>query len=272
MSTASKWFPYPGKQGLVQVFCFPYSGVGASIYRSWMPAAGNGVAFHPMEWPGRETRHGEPCITHFSQLVASSTQAMLEAIKGPFALFGHSLGGLVAYEVARSLQHHDLQPSMVFVSGVRPPHTLPTSSTRGPLSDDELVERLKLLQGTTPEKLAHPEWRELFFPVLKADFGLFDSYQHTEGATLTCPLHAFSAMMDPIAHPQIMQEWQALSTGPFKLHVFTGDHFFIHKHQQALLSQMEAALSVLVCSLGGKSGQELLKARLSVAFPTRPIG
>ncbi len=169
----------PRPQARLRLFCFPYAGGAASLYRTWPQHLPPTIELCAVQLPGRENRIRESPYTNLVDLVAALLPNLLPVLDKPFALFGHSMGALIAYEVARQLQQHRQIPTHLLVSGRRAPvlpepealpHTLP--------SDEAFLRELHRRYHNIPTVLfEETELRALFVPLLRADLTLVETYQ-----------------------------------------------------------------------------------------------
>lgn len=235
--------PRPHPRPALRLFCLPYAGGGAPIFHSWAAALPAGIELCPVQYPGRGSRLAEP--PH--RTIASLAQALLPALRPlldrPFALFGHSMGALLGFELARMLHHEGRSPAQLFVSAHRAPQLPDTEEPLHALPEPELIEQLRKLNGTPPEILAHAELLELMLPVLRADFAACETYAYAPGPPLACPLTAFGGLRDPHVPREALAAWQTQTSGPFALRMFPGDHFFLSSDQQQLLAAIARDLS-----------------------------
>jgi medium-chain acyl-[acyl-carrier-protein] hydrolase len=237
------------------LFCFPYAGGGASIYRDWGRRLPGNIETCPVQLPGRETRFREPAFTRVEPLVEALAQSLRPKLDRPFAFFGHSLGALVAFELSRRLQHcHRLQPIRLFVSGCEAPQTRSPGKSLHALPTAEFREELRRLHGTPTAVLENDELMELMLPTLRADFSLWETYVYAASPPLTCPIIALGGLGDDLVSRKELQAWDELTTGQFRLRMFPGDHFFLNS-AQPLVTRILA--------------QELMEAK-SVPAPTHP--
>jgi medium-chain acyl-[acyl-carrier-protein] hydrolase len=219
----------------VRLFCLPYAGGGASIFRTWREHLPGSVAVCPVNLPGRESRIRERPRTDLEGLVGEIARAMLPHLDRPFALFGHSMGAVLAFEVARRLRGEYMKsPSHLFVSGHRAPQIRGQRQSYD-LPEPEFIQVLHDLNGTVREVLKHPELLELMLPLLRADFELCETYSFTPGPPLDCPLTALGGLFDPDVTQEHLELWRAQTTGPFAARMLPGDHFFIRTEQALLL-------------------------------------
>ncbi len=230
----------------LRLFCFPYAGGAASIYRTWQQHLPAEIEVCAVQLPGRENRIRERPFTDVVPLVGALLPILLPYLDRPFALFGHSMGTLIAYELAQQLQQqHRRIPTHLFVSGRRSPllpdpdvllHTLP--------SDEQFLHELQLRYNNLPTVLFEDkELRELFLPLLRADFTLVETYDNPTPIRLACPLIAFGGREDQRATEAQLCAWQSLTAAEFALHCFPGGHFYLNEQVQPLLATITRYLS-----------------------------
>jgi surfactin synthase thioesterase subunit len=237
------WFltPIRRPQAATQLFCLPYAGGGASAYRRWPVALGADIEVHAVRLPGRESRIGEPPEVDPAALAA----AIAECADRPYALFGHSMGGRLCFEVVRHLRTCGATlPERIYVSACRPPDV----TTKGPLdglsrvSDDELVARL-MANGSLPAQIAaEPDVLDLFLPVLRADFSWLDNYTYLAQPALPVAIVGFAGTHDRAVPADQMPGWQRHTTAGFSLHMLPGDHFFLHERLAELAALIRSDL------------------------------
>ena len=231
--------PNPGAS--LRLFCFPYAGGSAQVYREWgglLPT----VEVCPVQIPGRGARMFEGCHKSLPLLVETLARDLLPHFDRPFAFFGHSMGALVGFELARLLRReHGLSPSHLFVSGRRAPQ-LPAEERRlHALPEPEFMEELRLLNGTPREALEHPELMALMAPILRADFQVCETYEYAPARPLDCSVTAFGGLQDRVTREQL-QGWAEQTGGRFLLRMFPGDHFFINESRPLLLQTLVRGL------------------------------
>ena len=155
----------------------------------------------------------------------------------PFAFFGHSMGALISFEVARRLrQEHRVGPARLFVSGCRAPHLPHRDKPTYDLPDPEFIEELKRLNGTPQEVFDNPELLHLMLPILRADFTLCQTYAYRSEPPLSCPISAFGGIQDDEVGRDGIAAWREQTSDSFSLRMLAGDHFFLHASQRLLLS------------------------------------
>jgi len=232
-----------------RLVCFPYAGAGALAYRSWAEGLPAEVAVLALRPPGRESRLFEPASTTVAALVDEAVAVLDDQLSAPFALFGHSLGALVAFEVARVLcQRGGPRPALVVVAGRRAPQLARLQSTlHAKAPHDEFVAALRELEGTPPEVLANEDLLRLLLPTLRADLAASQSYEYHAEAhpPLDCRLLALSGQSDPLAGSAAMEPWREQTSGSFELQTLPGKHFFLHSSEAVLLRLLSRELSAL---------------------------
>jgi medium-chain acyl-[acyl-carrier-protein] hydrolase len=227
--------PQPRAQARLRLFCFPYAGGNASVFRAW-PAALPEIEVWTVELPGRGDRFNEPAFSQLSPLLQSLRAALRLYLDLPFALFGHSMGALLSYELARHLrQAGEALPWHLFVSGWRAPQLPDRTPPIHQLPEAAFAAALRDYNGTPEAVLQNTELRELLFPTLRADFAIAETYLYTPGTPLPCPISAFGGLQDQTVSREELSAWQDQTEGRFTLRILPGNHFFLNKAQTLLL-------------------------------------
>ena len=245
MPVTTPWLAYlkPNPYARVRLFCFSYAGGSASVYRRWhWPEA---LDVCPVQLPGRETRLMEKPLTRMDKLSALLVGALEPYLDMPFAFFGHSLGAVVSYEVAQRLRmaRADRLPGHLLVSARRAPQILLRQEPLYHLPDEAFKNGLKQLKGTPQAVLENAELMELMLPALRADFELDETYRHrVDDLPLDCPLTAFGGMEDVDVPRVELEAWRDVTRSRFRLKLFRGDHFFLHRESEALSAAIAEAL------------------------------
>ncbi|MET1074474.1 MAG: alpha/beta fold hydrolase [Umezawaea sp.] len=209
----------------VQLVCLPHAGGGASYYRPMATALFPAVEVLAVQYPGRQDRAGEPFVGDFAELVERTHAAVRPSLDRPVALFGHSMGALVAFEVAKRLESDGIAPTALFASSKRPPGMadpeLPHTAT-----DEELIADIAALNGTEERLLDNEDIRQMFLPVLRADLKALEGYR-PDGGPVACPLVALTGDADDRVPIDDAAAWAGHTSGGFDLHVFPGGHFYL---------------------------------------------
>jgi len=229
----------------LNLLCLPYSGASAMVYSRWRRKLPAWLQVRPVELPGRGARLGEEPFTDMQALARKLADEQRLAAAAPYALLGHSLGALLAFELAHELQALGCPPPVaLFACGTAAPtrrEDYDNGNWREPKSDPELKAELHKLGGTPQEVLANDELMSLTLPVLRADFLLCGRYAYRQRPPLRCPLHVLGGESDR-ANAEQLQAWGKETLGPFSLDMFPGGHFFIHEHEDAVLGLLSATL------------------------------
>ena len=239
-----RWFPTARPAGgASRLFCFPHAGAGASSYRDWAARLGPGVDCLPVQLPGRETRIAEPPVEDMDELVAQLAP-VLAAYGGPrAALFGHSMGALIAFTVAHQLRDAGVEPVHLFVSGCPAPQRSRANRRWHELPDGALLDRLAELGGMPEGVLAEPELRALLLPILRADVTLGERYRYQPRPPLSIPITALAGARDTTLEGPLAQ-WAAETTAPFTERIYPGDHFYAPEVLDQVIDEVRAALMV----------------------------
>jgi len=240
----ARWFPSirESEQAKLRLFCFPYAGGGASVFRGWAGRLPEGVAICPVRLPGRETRLGERPFDAMDELLAALRTVIDPYLDKPFAFFGHSLGAVIAFELERLLA---ARCAGLFVAGARAPQSRRDHVPPPPPSDDELIEELRRLDGIPSEILENRELMQLALPALRADTALYRNYVYREELPLHCPIRAYGGLDDERITRGDLEAWGAETTHSFRLEMFPGGHFFLETHQEAFLTALARDLSAV---------------------------
>lgn len=240
-------------QARLRLFCFPYSGGGASAFASWGQSLPASIAVCPVQLPGRESRIAEPPFVSMDALVPCVAEALRPLLNPPYALFGHSLGALVAFEVARYLRALGAPPpANLFVSACRAPHgSFPEPTYE--LPEAEFLGRIRRLKGTPNAVFENPELLELVLPILRADTTIYDTYRFQPGDPIECPITALGGVADDHVSRADLADWSIHTKAAFRLRMFPGDHFFLQSARPQLLRALATDLETILHGPGWSS-------------------
>jgi medium-chain acyl-[acyl-carrier-protein] hydrolase len=217
----------------IQLFCFPYAGGSARVFWDWRNKLPGYVEVCAIELPGRGARLMDPLCTRISTLVDDAIPQILAKRNKPFVLFGHSLGALIAFEIARRLKKGSgIEPLGLIVSGHRAPHLSRTRVPMHVLPESQFLQRLRAYNGTPDEVLQDAGIMEIMLPILRADFTAAETYSFQMQTTLSCPLTAYGGWQDADVGIDELCAWKDHTSGQFILRVFKGDHFFLQKDEE----------------------------------------
>lgn len=237
----SCWLPMRSQSraadpGALPVFCLPHAGGSASAYRPWLGQL-PGAAVLPVQPPGRETRLRDTTFTAMDPLVAELAPIVVdEAAGGPYAVYGHSLGALVAFELVRRIRALGApEPVHLFLSGCAAPDRCANDGPRVlGMSEPEVAEMLRKLGGTPAWLLDDPDMRSMIMPAVRADFSVKETYVHRDEPPLSTPITVLASTADPRAEHSLQGGWRTQTTGGFELHTLAGGHFAVF--EQAALT------------------------------------
>ncbi|GAA1646906.1 thioesterase II family protein [Actinoplanes couchii] len=227
----------------VRLFCFAHAGGGARFFLPWREALGPDVQVCPIVLPGRESRLREEPRTRLGPLVRELSAALAPYLDRPYAFFGHSLGSLLAYETAKQLIVEGRPgPAVLLASGRQAPQQSRQSSLHL-LPTEQFLDHLIALGGTAAGTGLRRRLLESFVPMLRADYGLTETYRTGPEPGLSCPVVAYHGRQDPVATEEQVARWRESTTGPFRLRMFDGDHFYHRDAPAAVTAAIRADLA-----------------------------
>jgi len=240
-------FPKKNENAQLRIFCFPYAGGGASIYSRWELAMPLEVDLCIAQLPGRENRRHENAFRSFSLLINVLSEEITPLLNKPYVLFGHSMGALICFELARKLRETNNElPMHIFLSGLAPPKSVDKSEfSYNIMCDSDVIDLLDRINGTPKEILKDRELLEVFLPVVKADFELLNSYFFVAQNPLECPITSYHGINDNIPISEI-SNWTNQTKKGFKIKIFQGDHFFINSSRDSVLTALRADLRMIL--------------------------
>ena len=210
----------------LRLFCLPHAGSGAAAFYRWKRELA-GIDVCPVLLPGRELRLREPSLEDATELVDSLVEATAQHLDRPFAIFGHSMGALLAYEWALRIQDAGLrQPMCLFVSGREAAHLPFGHRNLNSLKDERFIEELQRRYGGSSAVFEDAELRGVFLPILRSDLRLVEGYRPSAEALLACPIVAFAGREDRSVADAGLEAWSELTQGDFEQRRFDGDHFY----------------------------------------------
>jgi medium-chain acyl-[acyl-carrier-protein] hydrolase len=235
--------PRPGAR--LRLFCFPYAGGGASVYRLWPRGLPSDIEVVGVQPPGRESRWRDEAFRHVEPMADDALTGLEAHLDRPFAFFGHSMGAILAFEVARRLARRGgAMPKHLIVSGRPAPTVAESHPPIHGLPKDEFIDEIRRYSGTPEEVLQNDELMALLEPVLRADFTVSETYEHdSDGPRLSMPLTVIGGTDDPDVPVEALAPWSEQTTGPFREHVIEGGHFFVNEQRDETLTIVARALA-----------------------------
>ncbi|WP_052692082.1 thioesterase II family protein [Teredinibacter purpureus] len=248
-----RWLPRLGDKpnAKVRLYCFSHAGGGASVYYPWNSYFSDAVEVCPVQLPGREERLGEPLIDDFENLIGSLLPIIASSIDRPYAIYGHSLGACIGYEIAKRLYtEYALSPLCYFGGAHRSPckpYYYP--SVRG-LPNAELTKMVTRFNGLPQAFLDSQEMMDLMLPVLRSDLFLCESYRYVPSLPLPSDIIVFSGQFDRNVTADKLSSWKNHSTKEVTFISLDGDHFFLKTHKNNVLEVVQSTCeSLLGCKL-----------------------
>ncbi|MCM2576046.1 thioesterase II family protein [Streptomyces meridianus] len=232
---------HPGRGATARLVCFPHAGGAASFFHPLSARLAPGTEVVAVQYPGRQDRISEQAPTDLATIADLAYAALKKLLSQlPTALFGHSMGALVAFEVARRMEADGLSPLRLFASGRAAP-SIPWTGRRG-RDDAEIVAELRELAGTDAALLADDELLQLILPAVRSDYAAVEGYRCSPGASVRCPVTALGGDDDPRALLTEVRAWQRHTEGGFDLKVFPGGHFYLVDQVSALIAELRSRL------------------------------
>jgi surfactin synthase thioesterase subunit len=221
-----------------RVICFPHAGGSAGAFLAWQPAFGQQVDLQALEPPGHGRRIGELPIADLERLLDAIEGAVQPLLDRPCVLFGHSLGALIAFELARRLRHPAIE--RLVVSACRAPRHLPSPLVRelANLDDEAFVEGTRVFGGLPDEVLENEDLLAIFLPILRADFDLVSRYRYRPAALLDIPVVAINGEDDPHVPDEMLEAWQDETSLPLVRQTFAGGHFYLFEISVPALAEV----------------------------------
>ena len=246
----TEWIRCPKQTGgRIRLFCFPQAGGGASNFARWQRDAHSDLEICALQLPGREDRIREAPPDSVQALLPALAGEMSKYFDKPYALYGHSFGARLTFELARYFRAAVLPaPVHLFVSGSAPPDA-PRTARLGELSDNEFLEKVVLqYQGIPSAVLAEPELLRVVLPALKADFRILEALEYRPEPPLGIPISAFGGRSDHAVSERDLMGWSSHTSRRFRLEMFDGDHFLLRTSALAVLDTITRELEFHFCA------------------------
>jgi len=237
--------PLPRPQATVRLLCLPYAGGSASIYSSWARMLPGGIEVVTAQLPGRGASLGVTPCPDLEALVAALTRTAASLLDKPLTIFGHSMGALLGFELARSLRrNYGITPLMLFASGHAAPQCPRTRPTIHKLPSRLFWKEIRRLNGTPEDVLRNPELMEIVEPALRADFAACETYVYRHETSLDCPIAALRGLDDTNTDFEGMEAWQCQTNAGFSTSVLAGGHFFVTSERARVLAAIRHEMRV----------------------------
>lgn len=212
----------------IKLLCLPHAGGAASSFFELSKALAPMIEVLAVQYPGRQDRRTEPVLTDIGALADAVVAAVRYESDQPLAIFGHSMGAVIGFEVARRLERAGAPPSVLIVSARRAPDATSQRTQLHARTDAEVIAELRTLSGTRDDFLGDEEIVRMIMPAIRGDYTAVETYRYVEGQVLSCPVHAFVGDSDPRVQPGEVHGWAAHTSSAFDVKVFSGGHFYLH--------------------------------------------
>lgn len=233
----------PMPEATVRLVCFPHAGGSASFFFPMVKPLAPAVEVVAVQYPGRQDRRHEPNIDSISELADRCFAAVRRFDDKPLALFGHSMGAVLAYEVALRMREAGLPgPVRLFASGRRAPSRYRAEQVHLQ-PDDRIIAELRLLSGTNASVLADPELLEMIMPAVRSDYHAIETYRHDPQRRLDRPITVLTGDADPRVSMEEAKAWDDHTSAPIDLHVLPGGHFFLVERGDEVIALLRRELS-----------------------------
>jgi surfactin synthase thioesterase subunit len=219
----------------MRLVCLPHAGAGATSFTRWLELFPPWISAVRVQLPGREDVAARPPFRRVSDAVDALLPQVME-LDAPVAMYGHSMGALVGFELVRALRAEGRPPLHFFVSGRRAPHLPARKATIHHLPDDEFMDALQAMGGAGGLTSRSRAFQRYATRLIKADLELSEEHTHRPEPRLPCPITAFYGTEDPIVDEDQVEAWQEHTDAAFEVHTFPGDHFF-HQHHRAAIAR-----------------------------------
>jgi surfactin synthase thioesterase subunit len=240
---ARRFHPVPNSRR--QLVCFPHAGGSASFYFPVSAQLSPIAEVLSVQYPGRQDRRAELSPTDIATLADQVYAALRDQLRArPTSFFGHSMGAVVAFEVARRLEADGGTLAHLFASGRRAPSRHRDENVHQ-RDDDGIVAELKLLSGTDTALLGDEELLRMILPAIRSDYTAIETYRCPPGVTIAAPITALTGDADPLTSLDEAEDWRGHTTGEFDLRVFPGGHFYLSPQAPAVLSLLREHLTTV---------------------------
>jgi surfactin synthase thioesterase subunit len=227
----------PNSTARLRLFCFPSAGGGAAMLHTWLRGLPPSIQVCPLQLPGRENRWQEPLLNRLSPVTTHLADAIDPLLNVPFAFFGHSLGALIGFELARELRRRGRRGCVKVLASARiAPQDVIAMAPICELPEPEFLASLQARYNAIPDTiLADREMMTVYLPLLRADFEMIEKYVHVPEPPLECPITVFGGMGDPTVTRNQLEEWRHQTSADFRVRMFPGDHFFPKTNREAFV-------------------------------------
>lgn len=253
MSTENKWLHVinPRPRARMRLFCLHYAGGAAQMYNGWQRKTPADIEVCALQMPGRWSRFKEPPLLSVEAMARGAAEAIAPLLDRPYAIFGHSLGAAVGFEMIHALAENGAPcPVRLFVSARNAPHRPSAAPELHRLPEAQFIAVLRDHYGALPQEiLDDPDMGPIFLRVLRADLEAIETYRYVRRAPIEVPITAMGGRSDSVADAAQLEAWGDLTTAGSSLQMFDGDHFFIRPREDEVLEMIGRSLEpeLLLC-------------------------
>lgn len=232
----------------IKLFCIPYAGGTAIIYESWKRRLGESIELIPLELKGRGSRGKEKFYNNFDEAVDDLYDKIKSVLKREdcYAIFGHSMGALIAYELTHKLTRNNYkEPMHLFLSGRYPPHIKKSKGMIRSKSDEELIQAISELNPDAKEIYENKKWAGYFLTIIRSDFEMLESYEFTPSRDkLNCKISLLNGNRDIGVGKDEVKEWDRYTNETCTFYEFNGGHFFINYDARKIIEIINSSLEL----------------------------
>ncbi len=233
----------PNPQADLRLFCFSYAGGSSMIFRPWLDKFPANVEICLVELPGRSSKIKLPLFKRLEPIVEGLALQIQPYLDKEFAFFGHSMGGLLSFELTRLLhKKYEISPVNLFISARGAPQIPSLKSPIYALPESDFIDRLRHYNGTPNAVLENQELMQLFLPILRADFEVLETYTYYHAPPLECPISVFGGLQDAQVTIEALEGWREQTNNYISLNMLPGDHFFINDSHSLLIEKISEIL------------------------------
>lgn len=239
MHSCLHFFP-KNAEATVRLFCFHHAGGNANVFYNWSQFLPENIELAAIQLPGRMSLCGTKAYTDLDSIINYLHSHLLPYLmEKPFIFFGHSLGGLISFELARFLQaHHGPAPIKLISSACKSPRKPRGLKKISTFSESALIDELITYDYTPRELLENKELMQIALPIIRSDFAVNEGYSYFPGQLLNCPITSYGGIDDLTLQQNELDDWRNETTGAFTLQMFSGDHFFVFKQRDMFLRHL----------------------------------
>jgi surfactin synthase thioesterase subunit len=242
---AEDYLPHPvDRNAPLRLFCFHHAGGAASAFAGWIGELAPATGVVPVQLPGRERRVREPRILRMADLVARLDHHLDDAMRAPYALYGHSMGALVAFRLAQRRAARGAPGPVALLAGAASaPHLPSTAAALAEEPDERLEQWMSDIGGMSPMLREHPRWRAAAVALTRDDLRLYAEDRAGPGEPLDCPVHVFAGAADPVVPLRAAGAWESHTRAGCHVHTVPGGHFFVRDQWPSFLARLRPVLA-----------------------------